>query len=321
MSMRSNRLASVHGALTALFLTATPFSLGAGIFWPGIVSAQTASSQTAPAPASAPAAPAPVGTSAGSFAPTPDAASTAAPKITEAAVDADLPHDLSVQAMFHNADLVVKAVMLGLVAASILTWTILLAKGIEIADARRSLRRDLSEAMAERSLATLQARQHGRGQNGRDMSPGVAMVNAAAEEIIASGDRTGGIQERVVSRLRRLEAAYGRRIGRGTGFLATIGATSPFIGLFGTVWGIMNSFIGISQSHTTNLAVVAPGIAEALLATATGLVAAIPAVVIYNSFARITGGYRAQLTDLTAAVTRIVSRDLDSQRSLRHAAE
>ncbi|APH58321.1 tonB-system energizer ExbB [Granulibacter bethesdensis] len=316
MSIRSNRLASVHGALTAVFLTATSFSLGAGIFWPGIVSAQTASSQTAPAPASAPAAPAPVGTSAESFAPTPDAASTAAPKITEAAVDADLPHDLSVQAMFHNADLVVKAVMLGLVAASILTWTILLAKGIEIAGARRSLRRDLSEAMAERSLATLQARQHGRG-----MSPGVAMVNAAAEEIIASGDRTGGIQERVVSRLRRLEAAYGRRIGRGTGFLATIGATSPFIGLFGTVWGIMNSFIGISQSHTTNLAVVAPGIAEALLATATGLVAAIPAVVIYNSFARITGGYRAQLTDLTAAVTRIVSRDLDSQRSLRHAAE
>ncbi|ABI60937.1 tonB-system energizer ExbB [Granulibacter bethesdensis] len=316
MSIRSNRLASVHGALTAVFLTATSFSLGAGIFWPGIVSAQTASSQTAPAPASAPAAPAPVGTSAGSFAPTPDAASTAAPKITEAAVDADLPHDLSVQAMFHNADLVVKAVMLGLVAASILTWTILLAKGIEIAGARRSLRRDLSEAMAERSLATLQARQHGRG-----MSPGVAMVNAAAEEIIASGDRTGGIQERVVSRLRRLEAAYGRRIGRGTGFLATIGATSPFIGLFGTVWGIMNSFIGISQSHTTNLAVVAPGIAEALLATATGLVAAIPAVVIYNSFARITGGYRAQLTDLTAAVTRIVSRDLDGQRSLRHAAE
>ncbi|AHJ67021.1 tonB-system energizer ExbB [Granulibacter bethesdensis] len=316
MSIRSNRLASVHGALTAVFLTATSFSLGAGIFWPGIVSAQTASSQTAPAPASAPAAPAPVGTSAESFAPTPDAASTAAPKITEAAVDADLPHDLSVQAMFHNADLVVKAVMLGLVAASILTWTILLAKGIEIAGARRSLRRDLSEAMAERSLATLQARQHGRG-----MSPGVAMVNAAAEEIIASGDRTGGIQERVVSRLRRLEAAYGRRIGRGTGFLATIGATSPFIGLFGTVWGIMNSFIGISQSHTTNLAVVAPGIAEALLATATGLVAAIPAVVIYNSFARITGGYRAQLTDLTAAVTRIVSRDLDGQRSLRHAAE
>ena len=80
---------------------------------------------------------------------------------------------------------------------------------------------------------------------------------------------------------------------RGTGVLATIGATAPFVGLFGTVWGIMNSFIGISKSHTTNLAVVAPGIAEALLATAIGLVAAIPAVVIYNVFARSIAGYRA----------------------------
>src|SRR5258707_6551193 len=86
-----------------------------------------------------------------------------------------------------------------------------------------------------------------------------------------------------------------------------IGATAPFIGLFGTVWGIMNSFIGISQSHTTNLAVVAPGIAEALLATATGLVAAIPAVVIYNMFARAIGSYRAVLADLSAAIQRLVS--------------
>ena len=101
---------------------------------------------------------------------------------------------------------------------------------------------------------------------------------------------TKGTKERVASRLERIEARYGRRILRGTGVLATIGATAPFVGLFGTVWGIMNSFIGISKAHTTNLAVVAPGIAEALLATALGLLAAIPAVVIYNLFARsITG--------------------------------
>src|SRR5262249_41518016 len=93
-------------------------------------------------------------------------------------------------------------------------------------------------------------------------------------------------KERIASRIERIEASYGRRILRGTGVLATIGATAPFVGLFGTVWGIMNSFIGISKSHTTNLAVVAPGIAEALLATALGLAAAIPAVVIYNMFAR-----------------------------------
>ena len=99
--------------------------------------------------------------------------------------------------------------------------------------------------------------------------------------------------------------------------LATIGATAPFVGLFGTVWGIMNSFIGISKSQTTNLAVVAPGIAEALLATALGLVAAIPAVVIYNVFARSIAGYRALLGDASAEVMRLVSRDLDRRAPCR----
>ena len=96
------------------------------------------------------------------------------------------------------------------------------------------------------------------------------------------------------------------------GLLATIGATSPFVGLFGTVWGIMNSFIGISKSQTTNLAVVAPGIAEALLATAIGLVAAIPAVIIYNHFARSTQGYVELVEPLrSGAAARLLSRDLD----------
>ena len=95
------------------------------------------------------------------------------------------------------------------------------------------------------------------------------------------------------------------------GLLATIGATSPFVGLFGTVWGIMNSFIGISKSQTTNLAVVAPGIAEALLATAFGLVAAIPAVIIYNHFARVTKGYLELVGRSSGAAARLLSRDLD----------
>ena len=93
--------------------------------------------------------------------------------------------------------------------------------------------------------------------------------------------------------------------------LATIGATAPFVGLFGTVWGIMNAFIGISRAQTTNLAVVAPGIAEALLATAAGLIAAIPAVVIYNAFARATAGHKARLADAVAETMRLLSRDLD----------
>lgn len=97
----------------------------------------------------------------------------------------------------------------------------------------------------------------------------------------------------------------------GTGILANIGSTAPFVGLFGTVWGIMNSFISISESNTTNLAVVAPGIAEALLATAIGLVAAIPAVIFYNLIARGLGGYKVMLADAAALVERTLSRDLD----------
>ena len=119
-----------------------------------------------------------------------------------------------------------------------------------------------------------------------------------------------GIKERVVSRFQRHEASVARNMTRGVNVLATIGAVAPFVGLFGTVWGIMNSFIGIAEKQTTNLAVVAPGIAEALLATAIGLVAAIPAVVIYNHFSRRIAAHRALVSDSAAAILRLVSRDL-----------
>jgi biopolymer transport protein ExbB len=145
--------------------------------------------------------------------------------------------------------------------------------------------------------------------------PGVApaLVRAARLELQKSADVSdqAGIKERIGTRLARLDAAAGRHMNRGTGVLATIGATAPFVGLFGTVWGIMNSFIGISKAQTTNLAVVAPGIAEALLATAIGLFAAIPAVIIYNQFARSLGRYRALVGDASAEVLNLVSRDLD----------
>jgi biopolymer transport protein ExbB len=148
-------------------------------------------------------------------------------------------------------------------------------------------------------------------------------MQAAAQEIRLSANlRAEGLKERIAWQLERIELAVSRKISRGTGVLATIGSTAPFVGLFGTVWGIMNSFIGISNSHTTNLAVVAPGIAQALLATALGLVAAIPAVMIYNVLARQTTHYRALLGDASAQVMRLVSRDLDRSRMpLSHAAE
>jgi biopolymer transport protein ExbB len=217
-----------------------------------------------------------------------------------------LPRDLSPWGMFMAADIVVKAVMVGLAFASVLTWTIWFAKAIELMIARRRMRAAIDALNQARSWSEAVARM--KGHNGPAL-----LLRAADAELRLSADALSpiGVKERIASRLERLEAAAGRNMIRGTGILATIGATAPFVGLFGTVWGIMNSFIGISKSHTTNLAVVAPGIAEALLATALGLVAAIPAVVMYNVFSRWIAGYRALHADAAAEILRIVSRDLD----------
>jgi biopolymer transport protein ExbB len=224
---------------------------------------------------------------------------------------ATLPRDLTPWGMYLNADPVVKGVLIGLAIASVVTWTVWLAKTVEILFARRRVRASLN------LLAGI-----GRPAEGLERLAGIQgevrqFLAAAVAELKAGSLERDGIKERIASRLERLEAAYNRRIARGTGVLATIGATAPFVGLFGTVWGIMNSFIGISKSHTTNLAVVAPGIAEALLATALGLAAAIPAVVIYNVFARSITGYRALLGDASAEVLRIVSRDLERPAEVR----
>jgi biopolymer transport protein ExbB len=238
---------------------------------------------------------------------TPDAGAPAA----SAADISALPRDLTPWGMFLNADPLVKAVLIGLAFASVVTWTVWLAKTIELVIARLRTRAALRALGPARRLAEGVERLSGRGGPVRDyLDAAVAEFRVSA----GSADRDG-IKERIASRLERIEAAWGRRIMRGTSVLATIGATAPFVGLFGTVWGIMNSFIGISKEHTTNLAVVAPGIAEALLATAFGLAAAIPAVVIYNMFARSIAGYRALLGDASAEVLRLVSRDLDRQAS------
>ncbi|HEY2890589.1 MAG TPA: tonB-system energizer ExbB [Dongiaceae bacterium] len=221
-----------------------------------------------------------------------------------------LPHDLSPWNMFLSADLVVKAVMISLAIASIVTWTVLVAKTMELAAAKHEVRSSLAILNTAHDLN--QAAQQFQARSG-----GVAaLVHAAVAEANLSADVPGeGLKERVVSRLERIEAGAGRTHTFGTNALATIGATAPFVGLFGTVWGIMNAFVGISKAQTTNLAVVAPGIAEALLATALGLIAAIPAVMIYNHFARSISGYRSLMADASAAVLRLVSRDLDRLRA------
>ncbi|NHN85341.1 tonB-system energizer ExbB [Acetobacter musti] len=211
--------------------------------------------------------------------------------------------------MFLGAGPVVRCVMIILTLASLVTWTVLIAKSFELFRIKRKL------LNAEASLDQAESL-----DGGEELTRGCRIAHtlvAAAElerqrsyDIPEDGE---GLKERIALHLERLEATEARRLMRGTGLLATIGATAPFVGLFGTVWGIMTSFTGIAATKATSLAVVAPGIAEALLATALGLVAAIPAVVIYNHLARQCGGCRESVADLTALVMRLVSRDLGRQ--------
>jgi biopolymer transport protein ExbB len=220
-------------------------------------------------------------------------------------------HELSPWSMFLSADPLVKVVMVSLAFASLITWTIFLARSMAMRLARWRLRRSLAKVAAAKTLAEAQM------MMGRTRDVLSAMVAAAVQEIGASGDVSSeqGIKERVASTFSELARTESRAMRQGMGVLATIGATAPFVGLFGTVWGIMNSFIGISKSQTTNLAVVAPGIAEALLATAFGLAAAIPAVIIFNYFARSTRGYLDLVAKASGAVGRLLSRDLDRMRT------
>ena len=216
-------------------------------------------------------------------------------------------HELSPWLMFMSADVIVKAVMIGLAFASLVTWTIFIAKMIELTVVQNKLRGALAKIREARSLAEAQ---FALGAKGSVLSSFIAA--AMREGRLSAGiSSDSGIKERAASSFAEIVRAEARRIRLGMGLLATIGATSPFVGLFGTVWGIMNSFIGISKSQTTNLAVVAPGIAEALLATAIGLVAAIPAVIIYNHFSRVTKGYLELVSRASGAAGRLLSRDLD----------
>jgi biopolymer transport protein ExbB len=270
--------------------------------------AQTLAQQTA-SPAAAVAQPAPAQSPA---AQPPSAASDTAARPAEREAKslktaaAELK-ELSPWTMFMSADVVVKAVMIGLAFASLVTWTIFIAKMIELSVVQRKVRSALGKIADARSLAEAQ---FALGSKGSVLASFLAAAMREAR-LSAGISSDAGIKERAASSFAEIVRAEQRRIRLGMGLLATIGATSPFVGLFGTVWGIMNSFIGISKSQTTNLAVVAPGIAEALLATAIGLVAAIPAVIIYNHFARVTKGYLELVSRASGAAGRLLSRDLD----------
>ena len=226
------------------------------------------------------------------------------PALAVPAAPAALPR-LTAWTMFLSADLVVKLVMLILIVASVTTWAIAVAKWTEFRKATRTIKADKKLLDAAISL---------------DNAPSLgcmasaALLDVAKDEVricidMGNPKSTDAMTERLSVRLSASEGDAIQSMRSGFSVLASIGATSPFIGLFGTVWGIMNAFIGISETKTTNLAVVAPGIAEALLATALGLVAAIPAVVIYNQLVRGVTSYRALLGDASAQVMLLISRD------------
>ena len=300
MSTRKSGTAKIGTVMTSLVLIAGL----SGSAW----AAPSSNAANAVTPAQTTSAPAPAATSTdGSAAPVLQSTTGAA-----SAQDSQgpiIPKDLSVLGMYQHADIVVKIVMIGLLLASVVTWTLLFSKGAEILSARRRLRRELAALLPVRSLKEALDQAESFSAN----STSSQMLRDAENELELSAGSTdnNGIKERTGFRLERRVSAAGRHMGRGNGILATIGAISPFVGLFGTVWGIMNSFIGIAQTQTTNLAVVAPGIAEALLATAVGLVAAIPAVVIYNIFARTIASYRHQVGDVAAQILLLQGRDLD----------
>ncbi|OPY96391.1 biopolymer transport protein ExbB [Bradyrhizobium sacchari] len=278
---------------------------------PAPAAAPSATAPSATAPAAAPVtAPAPV---APSGAAAPAAAAPAAAK-SEAISTAPAMKELSPWVMFMSADVIVKAVMIGLAFASLMTWTVLIAKSIELSVASAKLRSALKKIAEARSLAEAQMALGAK----EGILPSFLAAALREARMSAGLSSDAGIKERAASSFQEIVRAEARRIRIGMGVLATIGSTSPFVGLFGTVWGIMNSFIGISKSQTTNLAVVAPGIAEALLATAIGLVAAIPAVIIYNHFSRVTKSYLELVNRASGAAARLLSRDLDRSHGSVH---
>ena len=298
----------------------TAFAVTFALAMLSLTSPSSAQQNTAPlqqAPALSQSAQAPAPSAAAPPAAAPDASAAATPadgasrplKSTTVAL-----RELSPWSMFLSADILVKAVMIGLAFASLVTWTIFIAKMIELSLIQRKLRAALGTISDARSLAEAQF------ALGAKHSVLSSLLAAAMREarLSAGISSDAGIKERAASSFAEIVRAEARRIRLGMGLLATIGATSPFVGLFGTVWGIMNSFIGISKSQTTNLAVVAPGIAEALLATAFGLAAAIPAVIIYNHFTRVTKGYLELVGRSSGAAARLLSRDLDRTHGSSH---
>ena len=255
--------------------------------------------------------------------PTPASAPAAAPATPDAkpesvneAVGGHHSNGITPISMFMEATVVVKVVMAGLLLASIFSWTLLLIKLFEFGSLNRKTDNFLENFRGARTIADMRAV---ATQEEFDGNPLADMAAAATEEIELSrqsglsvtGDHLDSAMGRATAAVAAVQSGLAKRLSGGQQFLASVGSIGPFVGLFGTVYGIMNSFIGIAESNTTNLAVVAPGIAEALLATGIGLFAAIPAVVFYNYFNTRIAGYGTRADGFAAELLNGISRQLD----------
>lgn len=246
------------------------------------------------------------------------AADAAAPAAAESADPPTMKHagKLNVGTMFMDADPVVKVIMIGLALASVFTWTILVIKAIEFRGLNRASDSFLESFRGAKSINDINRIAMTEEFDGNPLAD---MAAAAAQEIELSkqaglqinGDHRDSTLYRAASAVGAVQASLARRLSGGMQFLASVGSNGPFIGLFGTVYGIMNSFIGIANTNTTNLAVVAPGIAEALLATGLGLFAAIPSVIFYNYFQTRISAYGARTEGFVAELMNTLSRQLD----------
>jgi biopolymer transport protein ExbB len=276
-----------------------------------LLTAAPAFAQPAPPPAPA-AAPAPAAPDAAAPAATPAPAGEAAPE----RVGGKNAGHLDAWAMFMDAKIVVKFVMVGLAICSLFSWTILILKLFEFSAMNRVSNRFLETFRGAKSISDM-----GRIAESDEFAgnPLADMAAAAAAEVELSrqaglkvdGEHRDTTIMRAQSAVGAVQASLSRRLSSGMQFLATVGSTGPFIGLFGTVYGIMDSFIGIANTNTTNLAVVAPGIAEALLATGLGLFAAIPSVVFYNYFQTQITAYGSRTEGFVAELMNAISRQLD----------
>ena len=276
--------------------------------------------QPAPAPAAAPAdaAAAPAAPAAAAPAAAPAADEEPAPVRSAENLKVGGKHHgkLTPITMFLDATLVVKTVMIGLVLASVLSWTLLIIKIVEFAQLRRQSDRFLASFRGAKSINDMGTIAESEDFAGNPLAD---MAAAAAAEIELSrqaglhvaGEHRESTLLRAGAAIAAVQASLARRLSGGMQFLASVGSTGPFIGLFGTVYGIMNSFIGIAETNTTNLAVVAPGIAEALLATGMGLFAAIPSVVFYNYFQTQITAYGTRSEGFVAELMNAISRQLD----------